>query len=61
MPKQKTNQGPCSIYNYNKESIRFKSLTDNAFAKNNLRKNYQNNISLDNISLDNIIENNNPV
>ncbi|CAG8729690.1 17800_t:CDS:2 [Dentiscutata erythropus] len=33
MPKQKTNQGPCSIYNCNKESTRFKSLTDNAFAK----------------------------
>ncbi|CAG8661810.1 5341_t:CDS:2, partial [Dentiscutata erythropus] len=33
MPKQKTNQGPCSIYNCNKESTIFRSLTDNAFAK----------------------------
>ncbi|RIB14299.1 hypothetical protein C2G38_2195549 [Gigaspora rosea] len=33
MPKQKINQGPCSIYNCNKESARFRSLTDNAFAK----------------------------
>ncbi|CAG8756307.1 12009_t:CDS:1, partial [Racocetra fulgida] len=33
MRKQKTNQEPCSIYNCNKESTRFKSLTDNAFAK----------------------------
>ncbi|CAG8764537.1 21541_t:CDS:2 [Dentiscutata erythropus] len=33
MPKQKTNQGPCSIHNCDKESTIFRSLTDNAFAK----------------------------
>ena len=33
MPKQKVNQGPCSIHNCNKEFTKFRSLTDNAFAK----------------------------
>ncbi|CAG8853813.1 21490_t:CDS:1, partial [Gigaspora margarita] len=33
MSKQKINQEYCSIYNCNKESTKFRSLTDNAFAK----------------------------
>jgi hypothetical protein len=33
MPKQKTNNGPCSIRNCEKESTEFRRLTNNAVAK----------------------------